>query len=471
VTHNQRSSLALSNGVVYIAWAAFCDTGPYHGWVMAYDAATLAQLGVFITTPDAGAGGVWQAGAAPALDSAGNLYLATGNGFGSNAFDGTANFGETVLRLAPSTLSVGDYFTPSNYATLDQGDTDLGSAGPSFLPGSNLLVMGGKEGRTFLLDSTNLGHMVDGDTQIPQAFQSVDPTATPNATHHIHNTAALWNGPAGLTMYVAGENDYLRGYLFDPTASLFQTPAALVSTVLPPLGMPGQMLSVSANGSQAGTGIVWATTPRAGDANQGVVPGMLRAYNAETLEVLWDSSLPADDTLMFAKFSPPIVANGKVYAASFSNMLSVYGLRPPPTANLARGMAATGTAPCSSSAAPAQAFNGSISGGLSDKWCSHQASPSLQVDLGSVSQVSSFVVRHAGAGEEALAFNTRDFGISVSVDGVNFTQVVTVAGNTASNTTHVIPATAARYVRLDVVTPTQNGNTGARIYEFEVYGP
>jgi MYXO-CTERM domain-containing protein len=330
VAQNQRSSLALSNGTVYLAWASFCDTGPYHGWIMAYDAASLARVGVFNTTPGAGGGGIWQAGAAPAFDADGNLYYATGNGQGNNAFDGTSNFGETVLKLAPKTLGLVDYFTPSNFSTLDSQDADLGAAGASFLPGRpNLFVVGGKEGKGYLLDRTNLGHNVAGDTQIPQSWEAVDPTATPNATHHVHNTVAMWNGPAGLNMYVGGENDYLRYYRFDPASSRFTTPATAVSSVLPPLGMPGQMLSISSNGSNAGTGIVWSTGPRTGDANQAVVPGILRAYDAETLALLWDSSLPADDTQNFAKFSPPIVANGKVYVASFSNRLSVYGLLHP----------------------------------------------------------------------------------------------------------------------------------------------
>jgi hypothetical protein len=408
---------------------------------------------------------------AGAVDADGNLYYATGNGEGTNPFDGTTNFGETVLKLAPRTLGLLDYFTPSNFSTLDSQDADLGAAGGSFLPGQqNLFVFGGKEGKSYLLDRTNMGHSVAGDTQIPQSFEAVDPTATPNATHHIHNTVAMWNSPAGLNMYVAGENDYLRYYRFDPTNTRFITPATAVSTVLPPLGMPGQMLSVSSNGSNAGTGIVWSTGPRVGDANQNVVPGILRAYNAETLALLWDSSLPADDTLNFAKFSPPIVANGKVYAASFSNMLSVYGLRPPPPPNMAIGKTATGSASCATTEGPEKAINGSITGGNSDKWCSLQASPSLQIDLGSTYNVTSFTIRHAGAGEEALAFNTRDFNIQVSTDGTNFTQVVSVTGNTASNTTHPITATQARYVKLNVVTPTSNGNAAARIYELEVYG-
>jgi hypothetical protein len=82
-------------------------------------------------------------GMAPAFDSSGNLYFSTGNG----TFDGnnsSSNFGESLLKLAPRTLSRLDFFTPSNFATLNNGDTDFGSGGPLFLPGTNVIATAGK---------------------------------------------------------------------------------------------------------------------------------------------------------------------------------------------------------------------------------------------------------------------------------------------------------------------------------------
>jgi outer membrane protein assembly factor BamB len=332
VYQNQRPALALSGGVLYMAFASYCDRGPYHGWIMAYDAKTLQRTAVLNVTRDGSDGGIWQGGAGPAFDAEGNLYVATGNG----SFDGNKQFGMSLLELAPRTLDRIDYFTPSNYAALNDRDLDLGSAGPSLVPDQDLVVTGGKGGHLYLLKRGDLGHRVDGDTQIPQRFAAVSTAPHPSGTHHIHNGVAFWKSPEGTNLYVWGENDYLRAYRFNESSGKFAMPAVAVGTVLPPEGMPGGMMSVSANGSQAGTGILWATTQAVGDANNFTVPGTLHAFDASSLRLLWQSRAVGDDMLSLAKYNAPLVANGKVYVASFSNTISVYGLRngpPPPIRN------------------------------------------------------------------------------------------------------------------------------------------
>ena len=300
----------------------------------------------------------------------------------------------------------------------------------------------------------------------------MDTTIRPTATHHIHNMSPTWNSPEGLNVYVWGENDFVHLFRFNTSTQTLTTPAAATGSILPPVGMPGGMMTISANGSQSGSGVLWAAVPRNGDANHFTVPGTLYAFNAETLALLWSSTGVGDDLLNFSKGSIPVVANGKVYVGSFSNLVNIYGLRPvvPPPQDLALNKAATGSTPCNANETPAQAVNGTASGGLSDKWCSLAPNPYLLVDLGAQFSLNRFIVEHAGAGGESFNFNTAAFSIQVSTDGVTFSPVVNVTGNIFSITTHDIAPTSARYVRLNILIPTQTSDTAARIYEFQIFG-
>ena len=474
VTNNQRSALAYSEGVVYIAWASFCDTRPYHGWMMSYDATTLRQLGVFNTTPNNRESGIWMSGAGPAFDSAGNLYVTTGNG----SYNGTTEFGEALLKLQKRTLHPLDFFAPSNYNTLNEFDLDFGTQGVTVLPGTDLLVTGGKEGKVYLVDSSAMGGSAAADLQLPHVMQAIDATVRPHQSHHLHNSIPTWKGPDGVNIYAWGENDFLRAYRFDPASKKFQHPAFASADVLPPMGMPAGMMTISADGSKHGTGIVWATAPRIGDANQMTVPGNLYAFDAENLKLLWSSTSAGDDILNFAKGSPPVVANGKVYAASISSFVSVFGLRDqaPKSANLALNARATGSAPCQQPQTPDKAVNGSSQSGPTDKWCSSAEKPWLQIDLGRPVEIGRFVIEHAGAGGDDLLQNTREFNIELSEDGKQFRQVVDVWNNIQSITTHDIHPATARYVRLNILQPAQPGadpvQAGvANVYEFEVLPP
>src|SRR5262249_52898009 len=115
--NNQRPALALANNAVYVGWSSFCDTGSYHGFLMAFDKSTLQRVGTFNATTSALRAGIWMAGAAPAIDNNGNLYVPTGNG----DWDGSTNFGESVVKLAPRTLTLIDWFAPSNWMSLNNG--------------------------------------------------------------------------------------------------------------------------------------------------------------------------------------------------------------------------------------------------------------------------------------------------------------------------------------------------------------
>ena len=313
--NGQRPGILLQNGLVYIAWASHCDLGPFHGWVMAYDAQSLQQVAVWNSTTNGSDGGVWQSGAAPAADSNGNVFLATGNGtFDLNTAGPDA--GDTILKLGPAsggTFPILDYFTPYNQASLSAGDTDLGSGGAMLFPdlpaGSAhqyLLTETGKQGTLYLVDRDNMGHFnASGDTQIVQSL--------PNVVGGLYGTPAFWNN----TFYVGGANDALKAFSFDAGNSglLSDSP---VSSSPETYYFPGTTPSISASGST--NGLVWAL-------EEDDPLAVLRVYNAANLssELYNSNQNPKDSPGPSVKFAVPTVVNGKVYVGTASQ-LAVFGL-------------------------------------------------------------------------------------------------------------------------------------------------
>src|SRR5260221_605634 len=106
-TQNQRSAVTLVGNNLYIGWSGHCDTPQYHGWVLAYDKTTLAQVAKFNTTPNGTQGGIWQSGGGPVVDDSSNVYYATGNGTSS----GGPGYSNSVVKLQPGTLTVLSFFT------------------------------------------------------------------------------------------------------------------------------------------------------------------------------------------------------------------------------------------------------------------------------------------------------------------------------------------------------------------------
>jgi hypothetical protein len=124
---NPRAALTLANGTVYLAWASSCDVDPYHGWVMAYDAQTLAQKAVLNVNPNGREAGIWLSDPDPAVDAEGNLYVPTGNGT-FDAASGGPDYGDSVLKLDGSSLAIRDYFTPHDQDRVSEADADVGSS-------------------------------------------------------------------------------------------------------------------------------------------------------------------------------------------------------------------------------------------------------------------------------------------------------------------------------------------------------
>ena len=341
---NQRPGLALIGGTVYVSWASHGDVDTYYGWVIGFSPSTLARTHTWNAAPNALSGfsycraGIWMSGGAPAGDSAGNLFLMTGNGI-FDAGSGGSNYGDSYIKLSNS-LAVTGFFTPHNQSNLDAGDTDVGAGGTSLLidqtqgPVPHLLVGAGKSGTFYMLNRDNMG-----------GFNSANDSAAVQmwtSSGRAFSTPAFWNN----TMYYFGVNfsgtKTGEAYTFDPVTGQFNTTPKQTTVGL---GFPGGTPTVSSSGTT--NGIVWVTDNSGfGTNNSGsrpATPATLYAFTASDISVeLWDSSdgnTGSNKPGNSVKFAVPTVANGKVYVGTRGNdtsqgsgtvlgELDVYGLLP-----------------------------------------------------------------------------------------------------------------------------------------------
>ena len=340
---NQRPALLLSNGVIYIAWASFGDSDPYHGWIIGYSytGSAFQQVAVYNDTPDGAQGGIWMSDAGLSADTGGNIYAITGNGsFDRNS--GGPDTGDTFLRFSPQGLHVTDYFTPFNQSCLTQRDEDLGSGGPLLLPDQagtahpHLVLSAGKEGRFYLVDRDHMGGYTpvanlkckspqEARTDIDRIVQEL-PSGRAGPLYGI---AAYYAGnvSSGQFVYIGGYRDRVRAFRVNngllSATSNSNTPETFAFS--------GATPSISSNGALPGTGIMWVVSP--GSCNYpGCTPsgpGALRAYDATNLgNELYNSEQDAarDRLDSYVKFAVPTVAHGKVFVGT-QHSLEIYGLR------------------------------------------------------------------------------------------------------------------------------------------------
>jgi hypothetical protein len=331
---NQRAALLLSRGSVYIASGSHQDTPPFHGWVLRYDAASLQQTGVWCATPDGEGGSIWHAGSGLAADDSGRVYAITSNGLLPADITGPTNHAQSFVQFS-SALGLVAKFTPADALKKSEQDVDLGSSGPVLLPGTRMVIGAGKDGVLFLLD----GDAALASRQTFQASNKMDvPSLFGFGYHHLHGSPVVWrSAPGRLNVYLWPERDYLRVFQYDEGSGRFApTVPVQLSAVLAPLGfpigisMPGGILSLSAHGSEPGSALIWASIPTSDDAMHAVVQGTLRVFNAaDVTQELWNSEQHGrrDRVGKFAKFTAPTIANGRVYLATFSNAVNMYGLR------------------------------------------------------------------------------------------------------------------------------------------------
>ena len=306
-SYKQRAALLLANGVVYTAWSSECDLGQYHGWIIGYSADTLQRVAVYNDTPNGSAASFWGAGAGPAADSSGNLFVVSANGTFSGSEGGT-DLGDSIIKLSPAGgLTLTDYFTPFNQLYLSDNDLDLGSSGALLLPPEagnaahpNLLVAAGKEGRIYLIDRDSMGgYHSDSDQGAVQTIAG--------AVLSIFGAPAYFSG----NIYFAAAGDSLKAFRIANASSSLTAP---VSNSPMTFVSPGSSPVVSANGAQ--NGIVWALELGSGS-------GALHAFDAADLSKELFSDAPGS----YVQFSSPMVADGKVFVGTLDTLV-VYGLLP-----------------------------------------------------------------------------------------------------------------------------------------------
>ncbi len=298
-----RAALLLVKGNVVMTWGSSCDVQPYHGFVMAYDARTLARKAVLDVAPQAGESGIWQSDMGPAADDEGNIYVATGNGK-FTAASGGRDYGDTLLKL-DAALQVRDFFTPFNQQQLNAEDDDLGSGGPILIPAPRLAFIGGKNGVLYAVNRDRMGGYHAGDdSHAAQHFRF---------RGGLYAAPAYWNGH----LFVAPQGDYLNDFALSA--------GQLAKPVLGPqrYGNAGATPAISANGTR--DGIVWLIESK--KWNGADRPAILHAYDAAHVDrELYNSEMNSarDRAGLTLRFTVPTIAGGRVYVEA-KRRIDVYG--------------------------------------------------------------------------------------------------------------------------------------------------
>ncbi len=305
----ERAGLLEIGGVIYMAFTSHCDFRPYTGWVMGYNALTLAQASVIDVTPNGNEGAIWMAGTGLAGDSKGNIYFLVGNGTFDTTLDGqgfpiNGDYGNAFMKVATSPkLTVADYFNMYNTVQESGRDEDLGSGGAILLPDltdnngqvHHLAVGAGKDSNIYVVDRDNMGKFnPNNNSAIYQELVGALP-------------GGVWANPAYFnnTVYYGSVGSPLKA--FPISNAMLATSASSQSATS--FGYPGTSPAVSANGSS--NGIVWAVE----NSN----PAVLHAYDATNLAKELYNSNQAGSRDQFGpgnKFITPMVVNGRVFVGT-----------------------------------------------------------------------------------------------------------------------------------------------------------
>jgi hypothetical protein len=317
--YEERAALLLLNGAIITAWTSHCDIDPYTGWLMSFNASTLAQTSVLNVTPNGSRGAFWMAGAGPAADSAGNIFVLAGNGtfdttLDSAGFPRQRNFGNGFLKIsAAGGLAVTDYFATFDTVQQSNVDKDLGSGGTLVLPDlvdgagqvRRLAVGAGKDAHIYVVDRGAMGKFNSSSNQIYQEI-------TGALSGGVFSMPAYFDG----TVYYGASGDSLKAFPIS-NARLASTAASKSARTFT---YPGTTPGISASGTS--NAIVWAV--------ENTNPAVLHAYDARDLSrELYNSNQAAAGRDAFGagnKFITPTIVNGRVYVGTQTGVAAFGGL-------------------------------------------------------------------------------------------------------------------------------------------------
>jgi hypothetical protein len=324
LVQEERGAMALVNGIVYVPYSGWLgDCGDYHGWVVGVQINNPSNVGAWATT--ASKGGIW--GHSGVASDGTNMFVITGNTSGTG---GVWGGGEAIIRLQSGPFWSGmstDYWAPTNWFALDNGDTDLGGVSAMLIdvPGANpsqLVLATGKDGNAYLLNRNNLGGITAAVTQLSVGFV-------------IGQSSATYRTAAGSYFVIRPSN---------------QVKAYKITATTPPTIVPAWSVS------QTGKGSPWVTTT---DGTHNAIvwvvgaegDGKLHGYDGDTGAVIYAGTDVMTGT---RKWNSGTAARGSIYVANDNKVYAfrVPGGTPTPTPSATPTSTATPTPTATATATP-----------------------------------------------------------------------------------------------------------------------
>lgn len=320
----QASALTFSDGTLYVPFGGYDPNNGATGFVFLYDA-ELTPLGFVSLGSTDGGGGVTMSGQG-LVATAGRAFFTT------NPSTSTA-VGSRLLELKAGAADASERFFP--YASSHSLSNELGHSGPLLVPNSDRLLLAGQH-RFYVVNprATNPAESLVQEFRASGsgACSDVDFACAPRPTPPVFWSSGEESSRS--RVFVWSPSDVLRSFGFDAATGRIDCPAPDTTCTALASAAPGDsddnlnhvlegsaQLSLSANGGQPGSGIVWATHAYSLDTLRSP-DGIVRAYDAERLRLLWSSETAAAPFGPIAPTTTATVSGGRVFVATADGISS-----------------------------------------------------------------------------------------------------------------------------------------------------